>query len=134
MSSVWFQACAAGDVAPGGVKYVRSGEQEIAVCNVDGRFYAVGRRCGHMNAPLEQGPLDGPYLTCPLHDGQFDIRTGKNLAWPIDHDLGPEDQIPEPVKRYFALEHRLQWKTRVHDLHTYPARVTDGAIEVDVPE
>ena len=30
------------------------------------------------------------------------------------------------------LEKRLQWKTRVHDLHTYEVRVRDGAIEVDV--
>ena len=45
-----------------------------------------------------------------------------------------EDPLPEPVQRFFRLEKRLQWKTRVHDLHTYAARVTDGAIEVEVPE
>jgi nitrite reductase/ring-hydroxylating ferredoxin subunit len=46
--------------------------------------------------------------------------------------MGPEAEIPEPVSRWFKLERRLQWKTRVHDLHTYPCRVRDGAIEVDV--
>jgi len=40
--------------------------------------------------------------------------------------------IPEPVKRWFKLEQRLQWKTRVHDLHTYEVRVTDGTIEVQI--
>ena len=47
--------------------------------------------------------------------------------------MGPDEEIPEPVKRWFKLEKRLQWKTRVHDLHTYEVRVQDGAIEVDVP-
>ena len=46
--------------------------------------------------------------------------------------MGEDAAIPEPVQRYFKLEKRLQWKTRVHDLHTYPARVTDGAIEVEI--
>ncbi len=93
----------------------------------------MSRRCGHQNAPLDQGALEGWILTCPLHNAQFDIRSGKNLAWPIDHDMGPDHRIPEPVKRFLALEKRLQGKTRVHDLHTYAVRVTDGAIEVDVP-
>ena len=66
------------------------------------------------------------------YDGQFDIRTGTNLAWPVDHDMGDPAAIPEPVKRWFKLEQRLQWKTRVHDLHTYEVRVTDGTIEVQI--
>jgi nitrite reductase/ring-hydroxylating ferredoxin subunit len=92
----------------------------------------VSRRCGHENAPLNEGALEGWILTCPHHDAQFDIRSGTNLSWPLDHDMGPDEDIPEPVKRWFKLQKRLEWKTRVHDLHTYEVRVRDGAIEVDV--
>ena len=129
---MWIEACKEGDLAPGGVKYVRDGDTEITVCNVEGAHFAVGRRCGHMNAPLEQGPLDGPYLTCPLHHVQFDVRTGEALNNPIDHDYGDE-RPPEPYRRFGKVQMRLEWKIRVHDLPTYPVRVRDGMIEIDVP-
>jgi nitrite reductase/ring-hydroxylating ferredoxin subunit len=130
---MWQELAKLDDIAPGGLKYVKAGEREICLCRVDDDVYAVARRCGHQNAPLDQGALDGWILTCPLHDAQFDVRTGKNLSWAIDHYYGP-DPLPEPVARFFALETRLSWRTRIHDLHTYAARVAAGAIEVDVPE
>jgi nitrite reductase/ring-hydroxylating ferredoxin subunit len=130
---MWMEACAVSDVASGGMKYVRSGDQEIAICNVDGTFYAVGRRCGHMNAPLEQGPLDGPYLTCPLHHVQFDVRTGEALSNPFDRDYG-EERPPEPYRRFGKQQARLEWKVRVHDLPTYPVRVCNGTVEVEVAD
>ena len=129
---MWHEVAKLDDIAPGGMKYVRAADREICLCEYDGDIYAVSRRCGHENAPLDQGSLEGWIITCPLHDGQFDIRSGVNLAWPIDHDRGDEAVIPEPVKRWFKLEQRLQWKTRVHDLHTYQVRVADGTIEVDI--
>ena len=129
---MWHEVAKLEDIAPGGMKYVRAADREICLCEYDGDIFAVSRRCGHENAPLDQGSLEGWIITCPLHDGQFDIRSGVNLAWPIDHDRGDEAVIPEPVKRWFKLEQRLQWKTRVHDLHTYQVRVADGTIEVDI--
>ena len=131
---MWTEVAKTVDIVSGGLKYVRAGEddREICICEYDGSYYAVSRRCGHENAPLSEGALEGWIITCPLHDAQFDIRDGKNLSWPIDHDMGDPAAIPEPVKRWFKLEQRLQWKTRVHDLHTYEVRVTDGTIEVEI--
>jgi len=127
---MWVEVAKADDVAPGGVKYVRVDEQEIALCNVSGTYYAVGRRCGHMNAPLEQGPLDGHILTCPLHHVQFDVTSGKALSNPVDHDYG-EERPPEPYRRLGKLQMRLEWKIRVHDLPTFPVRVAEGVVEVE---
>jgi len=129
---MWHEVARLDDIVPGGTKYVRVGEEEICLCNYEGTVFAVSRRCGHQNAPLEQGALEGWVITCPLHDAQFDVRTGKNLSWPIDHYFG-EEELSEAHRRFERLEKRLQWKTRVHDLATFPARVTDaGAIEVEV--
>lgn len=128
----WITAAKEDELASGGVKYVRSGDEEIAVCNVDGTFYAVGRRCGHMNAPLEQGPLSGPYLVCPLHHVCFDVRTGKALDYPVDLDWG-EERPPEPYRRFHALQGRLERKIRLHDLPTYSTRVRDGVVQVEIP-
>ena len=83
--------------------------------------------------PAESGvdPLAEFGGRCPHHFAQFDVRSGKNLSWPLDHYLG-EDPLPEPAQRLFALEKRLEWKTRVHDLHTYRVRVTDGAVQIEI--
>jgi len=128
---MWVELAKADEVARGGVKYVRSGDDEIALCNVGGAFHGVSRRCGHMNAPLEQGSLDGHILTCPLHFVQFDVTTGKALSYPIDHYFG-EDVRPESMRRSFEVSQRLEWKIRVHDLRVYAVRVVDGAVQVDV--
>jgi Rieske [2Fe-2S] domain len=50
--SIGIMEVAIEDLAPGGMKVVQVEEREIVVGNDGGRFYAVERRCGHMNAPL----------------------------------------------------------------------------------
>jgi nitrite reductase/ring-hydroxylating ferredoxin subunit len=128
---MWTEAAKLDDIAVGGIKSVRLQGEEVALCNYDDRFYAVSRRCGHMNAPLEQGSLVGPVLTCPLHYVQFDVTTGKALANPIDPDFG--DETPPPAMlRTLAVTQRLMWKIRINDLKTWPVRVQGDAIEVDV--
>ena len=118
---MWHEVAKLDDIAPGGMKYVRAGEddREICLCEYDGSIYAVSRRCGHENAPLNEGALEGWIVTCPLHNAQFDIRSGKNLSWPIDHDMGPQEDIPEPVKRWFKLQKRL----RMEDQGARPAHL-----------
>ncbi|MGO8684990.1 MAG: Rieske (2Fe-2S) protein [Thermoleophilia bacterium] len=128
---MWTEAAKLDDIAPGGIKSVRLQGEEVALCNYDGSVYAVSRRCGHMNAPLEQGSLVGPVLTCPLHHVQFDVVTGQVLAYPIDHDFA-DDVLPPAMQRTFAVTERLMWKIRITDLKTWPVRVRGDAIEVDV--
>lgn len=130
---MWREVAKLDDIASGGMKSVRAGRHEICLCKYEGVVYAVSRRCGHQNAPLDQGALEGWVLTCPLHHAQFDIRSGKNLNWPIDRHLG-NTPLPEPVERFFKLEKRLQGKIVTHDLHTYDVRTSAGSIEVDLPE
>ena len=59
---MWHEVAKLDDIAPGGMKYVRAGEddREICLCEYDGDIYAVSRRCGHENAPLADGALEGP--------------------------------------------------------------------------
>jgi len=127
---MWTEAAKIDDIAVGGIKSMRLQGEELALCNCDGQFYAVSRRCGHMNAPLEQGSLVGPVLTCPLHYMQFDVTTGKALSNPIEKYLG--GGLPAAVVRDQVVSKRLRWKIRIHDLKTWPVRVQGDAIEVDV--
>ena len=127
---MWTEAAKVADIAVGGIKSMRLQGEELALCNHDGQFYAVSRRCGHMNAPLEQGSLVGPVLTCPLHYMQYDVTTGKALSNPIEKYLG--EGLPPAVVRDQIVSKRLRWKIRIHDLKTWPVRVQGDAVEVDV--
>ena len=87
MSDNFVKAIKAAEVSKGGMKAVELSGRELVICNCGGRFYAVDRRCGHMNAPLEMGTLDGSILTCAMHCAQFDVTTGEALSGPVPHYL-----------------------------------------------
>ena len=40
------------EIPPGSMKHVELDGKEIVVSNVNGKFYAMDDRCGHMNARL----------------------------------------------------------------------------------
>jgi nitrite reductase/ring-hydroxylating ferredoxin subunit len=75
------------DVPPGGMIVAAIDRERIMLANVDGEFYAMRDMCGHRNAPLSRGKLDGCIVECPLHFAQFDVRTGKLVDGPISADV-----------------------------------------------
>jgi len=75
------------DLAPGQMKFVAIERERIVLANVDGDFYALRDVCGHRNAPLSRGRLDGCVIECPLHFAQFDVRTGKLIDGPVSADV-----------------------------------------------
>ncbi len=72
------------DVPPGSSKRIYLGSDAIALFNVGGRFYAVSDRCTHGRASLSEGVVDGDglVLTCPWHQGKFELASGKPLGGP----------------------------------------------------
>jgi nitrite reductase/ring-hydroxylating ferredoxin subunit len=75
------------ELAPGEMKFVAVERERVVLANVAGSFYALRDVCGHRNAPLSRGKLDGCIVECPLHFAQFDIRTGKYLDGPLAADV-----------------------------------------------
>ncbi len=94
MSDEFVRAIRTAEVAPGGMKAVELNGREVVVCNCDGTFLAIDRRCGHMNSPLEMGTLDGSIVTCAMHCAQFDVTTGEALSGPVPAYLGNETPPP----------------------------------------
>ena len=84
----------AGEIPPGQARPFRAGRYEVAVFNVDGRFFAIENSCPHQGGPLADGWLEGPLVTCPWHGWCFDVRSGKMT-------LGEFARVPR-----FALEQR----------------------------
>ena len=65
----------------GEMKAFDIGGKEILLAKVGDKFFAVGNRCPHMGAKLDQGKLVGTILTCPKHGSQFDLTDGHVVRW-----------------------------------------------------
>lgn len=59
----------------------------LLICNADGQVYAIENRCSHSGARLDAGRLKGHEITCPLHGGRFDVRTGACLKAPAEEPI-----------------------------------------------
>ena len=91
------------ELQPGQAKLVNAGDQRVALFNVDGTCYAISDTCTHRGGPLSEGTLENDVVTCPLHRARFCVRDG--------HVQGPPAQA---------------------NVRSYPVRVTNGSIEIEV--
>ncbi|WP_263770423.1 non-heme iron oxygenase ferredoxin subunit [Propionivibrio soli] len=74
---------------------------QVAVANVNGRFYAIEDMCSHDAEELSSGEIDGDQIICPRHQARFSLVTGEALTPPAY----------EPVA-------------------TFPVRVVEGRVQV----
>ncbi len=77
--------------------------RRVAVYRLDGALYATQDLCTHGQACLSEGEVVEGYIECPLHYGLFEIATGKAAGAPVTRDLA-----------------------------TYPVRVAEGRIWVEL--
>jgi 3-phenylpropionate/trans-cinnamate dioxygenase ferredoxin subunit len=89
------------EVAAGQVRVYEVQGRRIALCNVDGAFYAIDDVCTHDGGPLDQGEIDGHQIECPRHGARFDVRDGRALTLPA-----------------------------VRPVRSYPVQVEDGVVKV----
>lgn len=59
----------------------------VALYLVDDTVYATSNICSHQFALLSDGYQENGEIECPLHQGRFDIRSGKALCSPLTVDL-----------------------------------------------
>lgn len=81
------RVAATSEIREGEGLRVKLDQWEIAVFNIDGEFYAIDDVCTHAFALLSEGFVEGDIVECPLHGGQFEIKTGKAVATPCTIDL-----------------------------------------------
>jgi len=82
---------------------VTIGGMDLAIFNVNGRFFAIDNRCPHKGGPLSDGIVAGTTVVCPLHGWRFDLESG----------LAARATAPACVT-------------------TFPTRVENGIVLVDV--
>ena len=49
---------------------------DVAVFNIDGRYYAISNTCIHKGAPLNKGFLEGDIVTCAWHGWKYCVKNG----------------------------------------------------------
>lgn len=79
----WTDAAAVDDVPADDVIAVLVGGNEVALYSVEGNVYATDNICTHGHARLCEGFLEGHEIECPLHQGKFDVRSGKPTCAPV---------------------------------------------------
>ena len=76
----------------------------VLLAMVDGEPRAVSDACLHKGVSLEGGLCKDGFITCPSHWWRYDLRNGALQGSPGEH------------------------------LDTYPCRIVNGVIEVELPE
>lgn len=100
----WNTVAKADEVAVGAAVVVDVAGKRLALCNTGEGIFAIDDVCTHDGGPLDQGQLDGKEIECPRHGARFDVTTGRALCLPA-----------------------------VRPVRTYPVRIEDGEVEVDLP-
>ncbi|SAL48918.1 aromatic hydrocarbons catabolism-related dioxygenase [Caballeronia udeis] len=103
MTRQWMKIIELIEVPTDDVVAVQAGDRELAIYGVDGEVFATGNICTHGHARLCDGFVDGHEIECPLHQGRFDIRSGKAMCEPLTADI-----------------------------RTYPVKIEDGSVYVDI--
>lgn len=93
------------ELTPGSKKRVTVNGIELMIVNVGGNVYATQKNCSHAETDLTDGNLEGCIIECSLHGAMFDVTDGRVLSLPA-----------------------------IMPLKTYPAKIENGIIVVDVPE
>ncbi|VCU70928.1 Naphthalene 1,2-dioxygenase/salicylate 5-hydroxylase systems, ferredoxin component [Pigmentiphaga humi] len=87
MTDRWVDIAARSELPDDDVVAVRAEGVEIALYDVGGEVFATDNICTHGNARLCDGFLEEGEIECPLHQGRFDVRTGKALCAPLTQDV-----------------------------------------------
>lgn len=103
VSVAWHTVLDADSLGEEEIVGLRVDGRDIALCLMKGEHYAIDNVCSHGSALLSDGFVEDGCVECPLHQGRFDVRTGRPLGAPVT----------EPIK-------------------TYPVKVEDGRVLIEI--
>jgi phenylpropionate dioxygenase-like ring-hydroxylating dioxygenase large terminal subunit len=87
MQMAWQKVASFSSMPEDGVTGVNVDGITITLYRIGDEVFATHGICTHALAFLSDGWVEDGKIECPLHQGQFDIRTGKALCSPVTEDL-----------------------------------------------
>jgi nitrite reductase/ring-hydroxylating ferredoxin subunit len=88
MSDTWTEVAKAADVPEQGTLPVNLAGEPVCLYKIDGEIYATHDTCTHGHASLADGfIMEGSLIECPLHQGTFEISTGRAVGLPCTEDI-----------------------------------------------
>ena len=120
------------EIPSGSRKVVTANGREILLTNLDGKIYAISRRCGHMNAPLEDGVLKGKEVVCPMHGARFDVTTGQKVSDPVMAPPPGADKLPPDFLQYLGKLGQLMGKITTLSCPTYAVKIEGESVKVEL--
>src|SRR6266446_8534097 len=83
----WQRVASFNEIDVDGVLGVDVNGSPVALYRLSNEVFATSGICTHALALLSEGFVEDGRIECPLHQGQFDIRSGKALCAPVTEDL-----------------------------------------------
>jgi nitrite reductase/ring-hydroxylating ferredoxin subunit len=128
----YVEACKVSEIEKEHMKHVEINGKEIAIANVDGKFYAFSDRCSHMNARLSRGNIHQGVVTCPFHAAKFDVTSGKKISEPVlEIPLGMEP-LPPSWQKYMGVVAQEMSFIKTNDQGIYDIKVEGDTIKIRV--
>ena len=87
MTENWIIACAVDDIDEEDLIRFDHDDKSFCIYNIPKGFFATDGMCTHEDEHLEHGMVIDNVIECPLHQGRFDIPSGKALSAPVCVDL-----------------------------------------------
>lgn len=75
----WTRLLPVNDIPVGRARFVASGDHELAVFHLSDpdRFIVTQNSCPHAGGNLAAGEMNGACVTCPWHQWEFNLDTGR---------------------------------------------------------
>ena len=126
----YVEAGKVSEITEGHMKHVEINGKEIAIANLDGKFYAFADRCGHMNARLSRGNINQNIVTCPFHAAKFDITSGKKIGEPVLELPPGMEPLPPNWQKYMGVVAQEMSFIKTFDQEIYDVKVEGDTIKI----
>lgn len=83
----WVTAAFVDELVDGDVIAAQAGTVDVTIYKLGDALFATDLYCTHGQARLAEGFVEDGCIECPLHQGRFEIATGRALCAPLTEDI-----------------------------------------------
>ena len=102
--SNWLLVCETSEIDFEDLKRFDHEDKTYCIYHIKDGFFATDGMCTHEDVHLEDGLVIDSEIECPMHQGIFDIKTGKVIQDPPCDDLKTYNIKVENNKIYIQID------------------------------